>query len=57
MPLIGAAALFALFAVNVAMGAFFGGSFLGDIGELLVLLATTILFVIAIIKKEADAEK
>ncbi len=56
MPLIGAAVLFALFSVNVAMGAFFGGSFLGDIGELLVLLATTILFVIAIIQKEAAAK-
>lgn len=57
MPLIGASVLFALFVINVAMGAFFNASFLGDVGELLVLLATTILFVIVILQKEADAKK
>lgn len=57
MPLIGASVLFALFAINVAMGAFFNGSFLGDVGEFLVLLATAIFFVVAILQKEADAKK
>ncbi|MFT5346014.1 MAG: hypothetical protein ACI95S_001756 [Dinoroseobacter sp.] len=57
MPLIGASVLFALFVINVAMGAFFNASFLGDVGELLVLLATTILFVVVILQKEADAKK
>lgn len=45
---------FALFAANVALGAFTGNAFLGDVGEMLVLLAASALFVVAILKKEAD---
>lgn len=55
MPLIGAKLLFVVFAVNVALGSALDQAFLNDIGELLVLGGVTILFVIAILKKEADA--
>jgi len=46
--------VFSLFFVNVALGAFADRAFLGDVGEMLVLFAASILFVIAILKKEAD---
>ena len=36
------------------MGAFAGMSFLSDVGEMLVLFAASILFVVAILQKEAD---
>ncbi|WP_170337152.1 hypothetical protein [Ruegeria arenilitoris] len=49
-----AAAVFAVFFANVALGAFGGGAFLGDVGEMLVLFAASILFVAAILKREAD---
>jgi hypothetical protein len=45
---------FLLFAANVALGAFGGNAILGDVGEMLVLLAASALFVVAILKKEAD---
>ncbi len=44
---------FAVFAVNVGLGAFAGNAFLGDVGEMLVLFATSIFFVVAILQKEA----
>ena len=56
MFLLAAAALFAVFALNVGMGAFGGGPFLGDVGEMLLLFAASIAFVVAILKREA-AEK
>lgn len=46
--------LFIIFAVNVALGATYGSAFLGDVGEMLVLLAASAVFVVAILKKEAD---
>ncbi|RLK11120.1 hypothetical protein [Ruegeria conchae] len=49
-----AAAVFIVFFANVALGAFGGGAFLGDVGEMLVLFAASILFVVAILKQEAD---
>ncbi|MDU9005973.1 hypothetical protein [Sedimentitalea todarodis] len=45
---------FVVFATNVALGAFSGNAFLNDVGEMLVLLAASVLFVVAILKKEAD---
>jgi hypothetical protein len=57
MPLIGAILLFLVFAVNVGLGSAFDNAFLNDIGELLVLGGVAVLFVIAILKKEADARK
>ena len=50
----GAFVIFAVFFLNVALGAFADTVFLGDIGEMLVLFSAAILFVIAILKKEAD---
>lgn len=44
---------FALFVANVAVGASTGSAMLGDVGEMLVLFAASILFVVAILKKEA----
>ncbi|MEQ6250290.1 hypothetical protein ABMC89_15450 [Sulfitobacter sp. HNIBRBA3233] len=46
--------VFVIYFSNVALGAFAGAAFLGDVGEMLVLLAASILFVVAILKKEAD---
>ncbi len=48
--------VFAIYFANVAMGAFAGNAFLGDVGEMLVLFAASILFVVAILKKEADRD-
>ena len=45
---------FAIYFGNVALGAFAGAVFLGDVGEMLVLFAATVLFVVAILKKESD---
>ncbi|MFV2051587.1 hypothetical protein [Aliiroseovarius sp. YM-037] len=56
MPLIGAIILFVIFAANVGLGSMTGSAFLSDISEMLLLFATAILFVVAIIKREA-AEK
>jgi hypothetical protein len=57
MPLIGALLLFMGFVVNVGLGAASNSAFLGDVGEMLVLSGVAVLFVIAILKKEADAKK
>jgi hypothetical protein len=46
--------VFAVFFLNVALGAFADAAFLGDVGEMLVLFAAAILFVVAILQKEAD---
>lgn len=46
--------VFAIYFANVALGAFADSAFLGDVGEMLVLLAASVLFVVAILKKEAD---
>ena len=57
MPLFGAIILFSIFAVNVGLGSMGGTTFLGDIGEMLVLFATAILFVVAILKSESTAKE
>jgi len=57
MPLIGAFILFVVFAVNVGLGSVSNAAFLNDVGEMLVLSGVAILFVIAILKKEAVAKK
>ncbi|UWQ16475.1 hypothetical protein [Jannaschia sp. M317] len=54
MFLIGSFIVFALFFLNVALGAFANNAFLGDVGEMLVLFVASLLFVVAILKKEAD---
>lgn len=50
-------AIFLLYFLNVALGAFASSAFLGDVGEMLVLFTASILFVVAIIKREADENK
>ncbi|WP_375255980.1 hypothetical protein [Yoonia sp.] len=57
MPLFGAIILFVLFAINVGLGSFADASFLNDVGEMLLLLAVAILFVVAILQKEAASKK
>ena len=47
-------AVFAIYFANVALGAFASSAVLGDVGEMLVLFVASILFVVAILKKEAD---
>lgn len=49
--------VFGIYFTNVALGAFAGRAFLGDVGEMLVLFAASILFVVAILQKEADRRK
>ena len=56
MLLILALCLFALFGTNVALGSMDMGGFLGDVSEMLFLLAASISFVAAILQREA-AEK
>lgn len=53
MFLIAAAALFGVFGLNVVLGAFAGAPFLNDVGEMLLLLAAVITFVVAALKSEA----
>lgn len=48
--------VFLIYFANVALGAFAGSAFLGDVGEMLVLFAASILFVVAILKIEADGK-
>ncbi|MFA8385194.1 MAG: hypothetical protein ACEPO2_06185 [Pelagibaca sp.] len=57
MFLAASAIVFGVYFANVALGAFAGAVFLSDIGEMLVLFAAAILFVVAILKKEADRKK
>ncbi|MEP3787316.1 MAG: hypothetical protein ABJM65_21105 [Ascidiaceihabitans sp.] len=57
MFLIGAVIVFTVFFSNVALGAFADAAFLGDVGEMLVLSCATVLFVVAILRKEADCSK
>ncbi|GGA05487.1 hypothetical protein [Neptunicoccus cionae] len=54
MFLIGAAIVFTAFFLNVALGAFADAAVLGDVGEMLVLSCASVLFVVAILRKEAD---
>ena len=57
MFLVASFLVFALFFLNVALGASAGIGFLSDVQEMLVLFAAAILFVVAILKKEADAKQ
>ena len=57
MFLISSFIVFVVFFANVALGAFADSAFLGDVGEMLVLFFASLLFVVAILKKEADRAK
>ena len=54
MVLFASLIVFAAYFANVALGAFAGRVILGDVGEMVVLFIATILFVVAILQKEAD---
>lgn len=56
MFLYGSFIIFAVFFANVALGAFADAAFLGDVGEMLVLFFASLLFVVAILQKEAAAK-
>ena len=49
--------VFLVYFANVASGAFWDRIYFGDVGEMLVLFAATILFVVAILQKEADRKR
>jgi uncharacterized membrane protein YoaK (UPF0700 family) len=49
--------VFVVYFSNVALGAFAGNAFLGDVGEMLVLFVAAILFVVAILQKEAERKR
>ncbi|WP_164512354.1 hypothetical protein [Oceaniglobus ichthyenteri] len=49
--------MFTIFAANVVLGAMSNAAFLSDVGEMLVLWGVAVLFVIVVLKKEADARK
>jgi hypothetical protein len=49
--------VFIVYFTNVALGAFLGSAFLGDVGEMLVLFVAVILFVVAILQKEAERKR
>ena len=57
MFLIASLIVFLAFFANVSLGAFADAAVLGDVGEMIVLFVATILFVVAIIQKEADRNK
>lgn len=54
MLLAAASALFALFVINVSIGSFGGSPFLGIVGEMLLLFTASVVFVAAVLRKEAD---
>ncbi len=57
MFLVASIIVFVIYFTNVALGAFAGSAFLGDVSEMLVLFAASILFVVAILKREADRDQ
>jgi len=48
--------VFAIFAVNIVLGAFWNARFLSDVGEMLMLVLTSIFFVVAIILFEQNEQ-
>lgn len=55
IALLGALACFVVFFTNVSMGAAGAGVFLGDVPEMLLLFAAALLFVIGVLRREAEA--
>lgn len=49
-------ALFLVFGVNVTLGSIGSSQFLGDLGELLIVISSVIFFVIAIIQSENQSK-
>jgi hypothetical protein len=52
-----AALLFAAFVLDVALGALAGAALLSDVQAMLLLLAASVAFVVAILRREAEARK
>ena len=57
MFLTAAVALFVVFALNVVAGALGRTPFLGDVGEMLLLFAASVAFVVAVLRREAAERK
>ena len=55
--LIGSGVLFVIFGSNVVLGSMGGAQFLGDLGELWMVILSVVFFVIAIIQEEYKAKK
>ena len=55
MPILIAGALFLAFFANVLFGAMTGSPILGDVSEMLILFVASIFFVMAILRREAEA--
>ena len=45
--------LFSVFFLNVSLGAFLGGPFMGDVSEMIVLFLTSVTFVVGVLLREA----
>jgi hypothetical protein len=56
MALFVAAVFFAAYGANVVAGAYTHSPFLGDVGEMLLLWGASVAFVVAILKREAQAK-
>lgn len=57
MLLVASMLAFGVFASNVVIGSVTRAPFLNDVSEMLVLLAAAILFIAAILKKEAESKE
>ncbi|CTQ32680.1 hypothetical protein [Jannaschia rubra] len=57
MPLLIAVFLFSVFVLNVVLGSTSGRAFLGNVGEMLMLLGASVAFVVAILRREAAADR
>ena len=57
MLLVAPILVFGVFASNVVIGSVTRAPFLNDVSEMLVLLAAAILFIAAILKKEAESKE
>lgn len=55
--LIGSGILFMIFGSNVVLGSMGGPQFLGDLGELWMMILSVVFFVVAIIQEENKARK
>ena len=51
-----AAALFAVFVINVSIGSFGGTPFFGNVGEMILLFAVSIAFTASVLKREAKSK-
>ena len=57
MYLIVSLGVFIIYFANVAVGAYTRSPVLGDVAEMVVLFVASILFVVGILKKEAERQK